>query len=205
MSSRIALVCATLGVLFALLLALLGGAYFPGYSHAAQFISELGARQAPHEQLVRWVGFLPAGVLILGFSAAAFFALPRSALTTFGLLGVAVYAGGYVAAAFFPCDPGCRPSQPSISQLIHNLAGLAGYVLAPLFLAALASSARRWPGGGYLVVAGFVAAGLSLLGMLSLSPNSPYVGWSQRLIEASVLLWVLLCAWYLWRRGKNAA
>jgi hypothetical protein len=203
-TSRIALVSAVLGLLCALMLAVLGGAYFPGYSHSAQFISELGARGAPHEQFVRWFGFLPAGISILLFTAAAFVALPRSTLTTVGLLGVAIYAAGYVAAAFFPCDPGCRPVQPSLSQVIHNVAGLAGYVLAPAFLVALAWSARRWPAGGLLVAVGFIAAALSLLGLLSLSPKSPYVGWSQRLIEASVLLWVLMCGWYLRGFGKNA-
>lgn len=151
------------------------------------------------------MGFLPAGVVVLLFCVAAFAALPRSALTTVGLLGVATYAVGYVAAAFFPCDPGCRPVEPSLSQLVHNIAGLAGYLLAPLSLAVLAWSARRWPAGRYMVVAGFIAAVLSLLGLLSLSPKSPYVGWSQRLIEASVLLWVLMCGWYLRARGKNPA
>jgi Protein of unknown function (DUF998) len=201
MTSRIAFVSAVLALLWVLFLTLLGGAQFPGYSHAAQFISELGARQAPHEQLVRWAGFLPAGMMVLVFCAAAWAALPRSTLTTLGLLGLAVYAVGYVAAAFFPCDPGCRPAQPSIAQMVHNLAGLAGYVLAPLSLAALAWQARRWQGGSFLTVTGFAAAGLCVLGLLSLSPASPYVGWSQRLIEGSVLLWVCLCGWYLRRRA----
>lgn len=203
MSSRIAFVSAALALLWVLFLTVFGGAQFPGYSHAAQFISELGARQAPHEQLVRWAGFLPAGVLLLVFCAAARAALPRSMLTTLGLLGLAVYGLGYVAAAFFPCDPGCRPAQPSPAQMVHNLAGLAGYGLAPLSLAALAWQARRWQGGGYLTVTGFTAAGLCVLGLLSLSPESPYVGWSQRLIEGSVLLWVCLCGWYV--RGLEIA
>lgn len=205
MTSRLASAGAVLAPLFVLALTLLGGASFPGYSHSSQFISELGAREAPHEQFVRWLGFLPAGIALLLFCAAALASLPRSALTTLGLWGLAIYAMGYVAAAIFPCDPGCRPVQPSPSQLIHNVAGLAGYALAPLFLAALARSARRWPAGAHLGVAGFIAAALSLLGLLALSPESPYAGWSQRLIEASVLLWVLMCGWYLRARGRTAA
>jgi hypothetical protein len=186
-------------------LTMLGGAYYPDYNHLSQFISELGARQAPHEQVVRWVGFLPAGVLVLVFVIVAFKALPRSVLSTFGLLGIAAYAFGYVAAAFYPCDFGCRPTEPSRSQVIHNIAGLTGYLLAPLSLAALSRSARHWPNGRGLAAAGLIAATLALLGLVSLSPESPYVGLSQRLLELSVLVWNVMCGWYIMTRLPNAA
>jgi hypothetical protein len=194
-----------MALLFVVALTLFGGAFYPDYSHLSQFISELGARQAPHEQVVRWIGFLPAGVLVLVFAVVAFKALPRSALTTFGLLGIAAYALGYVVAAFYPCDPGCRPAEPSTSQVIHNIAGLVGYLFAPLSLAALARSARHWPGGGHLAAAGFVTATLALLGLLSLSPEYPYVGLSQRILELSVLVWIVMCGRYIKVRLPNAA
>lgn len=202
---RTPFISASIALFFVVALTLLGGAYYPDYSHLSQFISELGARQAPHEQFVRWAGFLPAGVSALVFVIVAFKALPRSALTTLGLLGIAVYAVGYVAAAFYPCDPGCRPTEPSTSQVIHNIVGLTGYLLAPLSLAALAWSARHWPDGGSLAAAGFVAAILALLGLLLLSPESRYVGVSQRILELSVLVWIVMCGWYIMVRLPNAA
>jgi len=205
MAFRTPFISASIALFFVVALTLLGGAYYPDYSHLSQFISELGARQAPHEQFVRWVGFLPAGVLVLVFVIVAFKALPRSALTTLGLLGIGAYALGYVAAAFYPCDPGCRPAEPSTSQVIHNIVGLTGYLLAPLSLAALAWSARDWPDGGSLAAAGFVAAILTLLGLLLLSPESHYVGLSQRILELSVLVWIVMCGWYIMARLPNAA
>ncbi len=197
MLARLVWAFAVAGLVPLLLLVLLGPLGFPDYSHLAQFISELGARGAPHERLVRYAGFLPAGVFVSLFAVAAFVALPRSVPATLGLLGIGVYALGYLAAAFFPCDPGCRPAEPSLSQIIHNLVGLAGYVIAPFFLALLAWSARRWPGGQQLARLAWLAAGLTLVGLLSLSPDSPYAGLSQRLIEACVLGWVGACAWYV--------
>lgn len=131
MLARLVFPFAALSAVFVLLLTVLGGANFPNYSHASQFISELGATGAPHEMLIRFTGFLPAGVFLWLFSLGAFLLLPRSRLTTFGLIGIFLYAGGYVVAAFFPCDLGCRPVQPSTSQVIHNLFGLIGYVAAP--------------------------------------------------------------------------
>jgi hypothetical protein len=76
MAFRIPFVSASVALFFVVVLTLLGGAFFPDYSHLSQFISELGARQAPYEQLVRWIGFLPTGVLVLVFAFVAFKALP---------------------------------------------------------------------------------------------------------------------------------
>jgi hypothetical membrane protein len=193
-----------MGATFVVLLTWLGGLGFPNYSHLSQYISELGASGAPHESWIRFAGFLPAGLLLWLFAWAAFKALPNSSLASFGLLGIAAYAAGYVAAAFFPCDFGCRPQSPSRAQVVHNFVGLVGYVMAPLAIAALASAARSWPGAHRLPVLGSIAAALSLAGLLTLSPQSPLVGLSQRVIEASVLLWVLACALYVHRQTSGA-
>lgn len=187
-----------------ILLVVVAGALTPGYSHVSQFISELGARDAPHEWGVRLAGFLPAGVLLLAFCGFALAALPRSTAATLGFVGLAFYAAGYLVAVAFPCDPGCRPENPSLSQLIHNGGGMLGYLLAPVFLLLLARAAGSWPGGNKLAMAGYAAAGLALLGLISLSPASPVAGLSQRLLELAVLGWVALCSMYVARQGAGA-
>ncbi len=184
---------------------LLGGIATPGYSHASQFISELGASQSAFEYTVRFMGFLPAGVALLVFCWSARGALPRSRLTTSAFVALAVYALGYVAASMFPCDLGCRPQNPSTSQVIHNAVGGLGYLVAPIFLLVFAFRSRSWPASASLPTLGFIAAAISLLGLLSLSPSSPYVGVSQRAIEASVLGWVVACGWYVHARSRVAA
>lgn len=185
-------------------MALLAGALTPGYSHVSQLISELGAQGAPWAGPFRVVGFGGAGVLLLGFCICAWRSAPRSRGTGLALVGVALYAAGYVAAAFFPCDAGCRPAQPSTSQLIHNAAGAIGYLLAPAFLFMLAREARGWPGGKALVVPGYAAAALALIGLLTLSPSSPAAGLSQRLIELAVLGWCALWGSHLARSATSA-
>mgnify|MGYP002783887798 CR=1 FL=1 len=181
------------------------GAATPGYRHAAQFISELGARGAPTEWGVRLAGFLPAGMLLLAFCGLAYRALPRSSAATRALCGLAVFAAGYLVAAAFPCDSGCRPAQPSVAQVIHNLGGMLGYVLAPAFLFSFARAARGWPRARHVVVAGYVAAALALIGLVTLSPAAGTVGLSQRLLEGAVLGWVALCGAYLARVPRPAA
>lgn len=202
---RLAGLCAvaTLGVVG--LTVVLGGATFPGYSHVSQFVSELGARGAPHEWAVRLLGFLPAGALLLAFCYFARVALPRARATALGLVGLAIFAAGYLVAAAFPCDFGCRPEEPSVSQILHNLGGLAGYLLAPAFLFTLARAARGWPGAKSLVAVGYLASALALVGLLTLFPSSPAAGLSQRLLEAAVLGWVALCGLHLAKRAGRGA
>lgn len=205
-SNRLALVCAVASLGTVALLALLGGAAVPGYSHLAQFISELGARGAPFEWPVRLLGFLPASVLLLGFCHFARRALPRSRAGDLAWLGFAVYAAGYGVAAAFPCDPGCRPDPPSMSQVIHNVGGLAGYLLAPAFLLTLALQARSWPGARAVAQAGLLASGCALLGLVLLAdPSSPVAGLGQRLLEGAVLVWAVVCGHHLARRPVGAA
>ncbi len=194
---------ASLGVMT--LMVAFAGALTPGYSHVSQLISELGATGAPQEGLVRFAGFLPAGVVLLVFCGLALCVLPRSASVVAGLLGLALYAMGYLVAAAFPCDFGCRPAQPSASQLIHSAGGLVGYLLAPLFLFMLSRAARTWPNASVLVAAGYVASAAALIGLLTLSPSFAMVGLSQRLLEAAVLGWVALFGVYLARQPAGGA
>lgn len=180
-----------------LLLTVVGGATFPNYSHASQFISELGASGAPNARIINLAGFLPAGLLLTAFAFFAWRSLPRSRATTIGLLGLALFALGYLAAVVFPCEPGCRPAQPSLSQALHNFFGLAGYITAPLSLFILGWKARMWPGARHLSALGFISGGLALLGLQFLSPDFRYVGIAQRVLEGSVLAWIVVCALYL--------
>ena len=204
LSKQLPLVCAAASFCIVALLALLAGAAVPNYSHLSQFISELGARGAPFEWQVRIFGFLPSGILLLIFCFFAHAALPRSRTTSMALMGLAIYAAGYVVAAAFPCDLGCRPRHPSASQIIHNLGGLAGYLIAPAFLFALARQARDWPAASAVVLAGHVASALALIGLILLDPSSPVAGLGQRLLEAAVLTWAVVCGHYISSRSLDA-
>jgi hypothetical membrane protein len=203
LKNKIILTTAISGALWILLITVLGGANFPNYSHTTQFISELGAIGAPNAGIINLAGFLPAGLLITTFAFLAWWSLPRSWGTTFGMFGLALFALGYIAAAFFPCEPGCRPSEPSLSQALHNLLGLAGYFTAPLSLFLLGSAARKWPNGTTLSTLGIIGSGLSFLGLLGMLSEFSYVGLAQRILEASVLAWIVACALYINRAVKD--
>lgn len=201
---RLPCYAAFLGVFILLILTIVGGIAYPDYSHASQFISELGAREAPHEMLVRFAGFLPVGILCSIYAFGAYQQLPKSKLTRFGMIGVFVYALGYLAAAVFPCDLGCRPAEPSLSQGLHNLFGYVGYLAGPGFLFLFGLESRRWPKQGLLSLVAFVCAAVALFGLLTLHPDSPGVGISQRLIETAVWTWIIFSAVYIKDHSSHA-
>jgi len=201
MLNKLVLTSACLGALTVLMLTIVGGAAFPNYSHLSQFISELGAQGAPHAALVNYAGFLPAGICICAFAVLAWLALPRSAGSAFGMLGIALFGLGYIVATFYPCDAGCRPATPSADQAIHNALGLLGYLTAPFTLALLGWKARGWPGGKKLAVHGFIGAVGAFIGISFLSPEFAYVGLAQRLLEVCVLSWIVACGFLVNNMG----
>jgi hypothetical protein len=194
---------AVLGYGLLLIMIVAGGATWPGYSHVSQFISELGATNAPHARVVNLGGFLPIGVLLSLFAVLSAFLAPRGGLRVAGFLLLALFAVGYLAAAFYPCDAGCRSATPSASQMIHNLAGLGGYLGAPIGLILLGVAARGWPGATWLSPLAFVCAAVSFVAFVVMLGEPPIGGLVQRVLEGSVALWSLAFASTL--RRKTAA
>ncbi len=196
------MVCSLLGAAWLVSMVVIGGATYPGYDHVSQYISELGANGAPHGWAVSWLGFLPIGILICAFSVFAWLAAPRSVLSTLGFIGIFLFAIGYAAASYFRCDFGCRPEHPTFSQQMHELFGLAGYLGAPLTLLWLGIAALKWPKARWLAILGFICAPISFVALGSMAPDSPVLGLSQRVLEASVLSWVVACGVYLSREQQ---
>jgi hypothetical protein len=71
-------------------------------------------------------------------------------------------------------------------------------------LTLLAFAVRKWPNAGWLFVIGIVAAVGALGGLITFDESSPYVGLSQRVIEVSVIGWVLACGLYLGLQQRSS-
>src|SRR5688500_2059831 len=93
----------------------------PGYRHARDTISELGAAGAPCAVQVAWFGFAPIALLM----AVAALSLPAQAGAARAL--ALCIATGYGVAALFPCDRGA-PLSGSARNAVHNLGGVLQYV-----------------------------------------------------------------------------
>jgi Protein of unknown function (DUF998) len=196
------------GVVFFVAATILGGMQWPGYSHTSQLISESYAIGTPYGIYLRYLGFLPAGLFIAAFAWLAIKALPKSTLTKMGFSGVGIFYGlATVLVSLFPCDKGCDKElvDPGISQVIHNLTGLLTYLVVPVSLIVVGIAARKWINGkniSWLGVAGGMIA-MIFVGILSADLHSPLAGLYQRIIEGSILAWLLICSLYLFKLQKN--
>src|SRR5262249_55364137 len=103
------------------------GALDPGYSHARQYISELGEAGRPYAAVFNaWC--LAYGLLFAGFAVA----LGRALGSRSVLIALPVVAAASIVGGVFPCDPGCAGRSPSAR--VHFLTGyvsLAAILLTP--------------------------------------------------------------------------
>lgn len=202
---RVAAVCGLAAAAWALAVPLLGGALEPGYSHLAQYISELGAAGAAHARTVSWLGFAPIGALMLAFLAAAATQLPQVPQTTFGTTALAMVGLAYLVSAVFPCDAGC-PNEGSRAQAVHNLFGLLEYSGAFIGLRVLATGFRSSPEWrGLAPITGAAALAVAAAFVAMLSPGLVWSrGLSQRVAELAIFGWVALVSLHLLRRDAAA-
>lgn len=177
-----------------LLVIVLASSNYPDYQHMSQFISELGATGAPNGKMVSLFGFIPASILLTLFVIYAIYLSSKRIKQVLGLLGIGGYATTLIVAAVYPCDFGCRPEDPSISQIIHNLSAVLGYLSGIIGIFLLASDIHKHEKNKRLV---WIGRGLGLVAVvmfLSLSPEFQFVGIAQRVFELTMYLWIILYA-----------
>ncbi len=199
------------GVGLFIITTIIGAFLHPNYDHGSQFISELYAVEAPNADLLRYLGYIPSGVLFLLFSIFAIKATPKSSITTIGFAGIGLgYGLGTIICGYFICDLGCNPEfiNPSLSQIIHNISGLLTYCIVPVSIFLLAIQSRKWKDAFAFSNWSYTLSFTSFIFVFILNTNitSPYKGIIQRVIEICILLWIILCALYLDKiQSKNAS
>lgn len=182
----------------------------PGFDHAKQYLSELGERGSNTASLMNFLGIVPTGLLIATFGIGilkAYRSEPR--LVAAGSL-IVTHGICRVAAGLFPCDLGCRPAFPSLSQSIHNTSAAIGYVsltTAVFFAGAWLLARKR---GAFIVATTYalgVCAAAALL-MLFFDVGGQ-LGLYQRIALLALQLWVALFALHFIthspKRPRNAS
>jgi hypothetical protein len=190
------------GVLFFVSSSIIGAIQLPGYSHLTQYISESYASGTTYGVALRFFGYLPSGILLTAFSLLALKVVPSSKFSTIGFLGLSVFYGLVtIIVAFFPCDTGCNRAwiNPSMAQIIHNVAGFTTYIFVPAALIMIGVAAKDWKNAVLISRSAIFAGVLSMLTIVLLlsDPNAKYVGLFQRIIELSILSWIVLCSVYI--------
>jgi len=170
------------------------GFMWPDYSAAKNYLSELGAIDAPHAYWMNFFGFVPLSIL-WAISLLMLLRIPPKGVTlTLGVLLLIGTSISYMGAAIFPCDTGC-PLEGSQRQFMHNAIGVIGYITAPPGLALLGAHYMK-TGNRFLGLLTLFAAASALLGFLALgsSEAAPMKGAWQRLADFSLFFWIFAAA-----------
>lgn len=183
----------------AVLVPIVAGSLVPGYSHTAQYISELGAFGMPRGALVSFAGFLPTGM----FAAASVVIAARREGTApsarIGYLLLMFIAVAYVGAAFARCDYGC-PAEGSLRQRLHNLLGVAEYLGGGAGLILLSRSPARTARRADRAVLALAGVVTLLAFAFMVSPQAVLRrGFAQRVAEAALFGSLLLIGWQVGR------
>ncbi len=170
---------------------------FPGFNHATQFLSELGAGEAKHPQVFNAgvaVAGIGAGLAGIGFCLAILALGGSRVAAVLTALAFVLAAIGMVISTIY--------QWPDPRHLAINL-GL-GIQLAPLFLL---WGLHRADGvdrlRGFLIVAFALMAVLTVITKHLVFPgtvNPQNVGWWERAFAVTLVGWVAVAAFLLERR-----
>jgi hypothetical membrane protein len=197
---RLAALGGAIGPILFVMLVIVGGGVYDGYSHVSQTISELGGDGAEYA-LLQNLNFVMLGLLVIGFSWALAGVLgpPYLGAALIGFFGLS----SAIANGLLPCDVGCEGE--TTVGLLHNMTGLSGFIAA---IAGMFILARRWrddpvwqPHVGFTRFAAFVALGglAWFVGTQALDAGS-FAGIAQRVFVSALLLWIAVTAWKLHRQ-----
>ena len=196
--ARLAFVLLIVGELIQLGAVLVGGAAYPGYDHARQYISELGATGAVTGPAVSWWGFVPSGLLITAFCLMAAWLLRRNVLAVVACLMLAWYGLSLSAAGIYPCAFECARTEVTFDAMMHDLVGGTGYLTGVLGVA-IAALAVRSGEAGWLRPLGLVCAGVAAVGFAAIIIDVELGGVFQRALEGSLAVFLLAFGWALAR------
>lgn len=188
---------------------LAAAAGYPGYSHVASFMSELGATGAPSAVLMNYAGFIPAGLLLTAFAFGLMHALPRKPLMTAGAVLVMLFGIGVVAAGVFSCDLGCPTSGGTRENQIHNVIGPACFLCVIAAAGILGWTFRTAPEWSRLSAYSLATSAVSLvffLGLVGSLESRTLTGLWQRLMLGTLFVWCGAAAVHAFRlEAKPAA
>ena len=170
---------------------LVAGAFYPGYNHISQFMSELGAVGAPHDALMNMVGFFGTEILFVAGLALALALTPKTKTNIIGLAFLFGYPVAVSVSAWAPCDAFCRPEEPSLSHIIHMASALFGYLCAIIGLSFLSRQNGQSKTSKPLHISGYALAPILIVAFGSMTPDNAYAGAIQRLAETTLYGWTI--------------
>ncbi len=200
--SRAGILCGVLAPLLWASVIVYCGTLRPGYSHFAQYISELGERGSSTELLMRYAAFAPTGLMHLAFAGALAVTFRGSRLGVLAAMLLGLNGLARVGAGFFPCEAACEETG-SLGQRMHSLSAGVGFlalVVSTVLWGVVFKRRRDLRGLAACSVATGVLGLAFLLLMLWSAEHGTARGLFERLSSGVLSLWILVFALRLQRR-----
>lgn len=206
MKKQVIVLLGVFGALLFIAASILGGLQIDGYSFISQYISESYAKGLPNTEYLRSM-YIASGILLALFGFLAPSKMPKDKGIKIRFFLFAIFYGiGTISTGFFPCDLGC-PSEGenmSLSQFIHNISGFLVYAVVPFCLLGIGLATKKKLENNNFskvsIICGVLALGFVVL--LFGNPTGSFIGLFQRVIESSILFWVMYTAFFI-RRTTN--
>jgi hypothetical membrane protein len=199
---KLGILCGVLAPLLWVTGIVLCGTLRPGYSHFAQYISELGERGSSTEVLMRYGAFVPTGLMHLAFAGALATRFRSSRLGVLAAILLGLNGLARIGAGFFPCEVGCEETG-SFGQRMHSLSAAVGFlalvVSAVLWSVVFGRTCDMQSLAAYSVASGALGLAFLLLMVWSVEQESAR-GLFERLSSGVLSLWILVFALRLQRR-----
>lgn len=117
----------------------------PGHDYISETISQLGARDRPHPEVVN-AGFVISGLLILGFAIGIYLNLGRSmAARIVGIL-IAINGVGIILTGAFQADSNALGTSSTLEGNLHHIFAAIAYSTLLMGITVFAMLVHRKPG-----------------------------------------------------------
>ena len=171
------------------------GYYHPNYNHIIQYMSELGAVNAPYAN-IKNTGLSIIGILIIFFSFGMYIELndKKTKATILGSSLVFISGVSFLLLGFFPCDPDCI-NFTTIGTIHGYLAITAQFplIIAPYFLLSNLKLNKKWHDLYYYSIISIIL-GVTSFAIYKSYFFEGYVGLLQRISFGIPILWVEIIA-----------
>lgn len=188
-------------ILFALVVVVCA-ALRPDYSHSMQVMSALGETGGPNALLMNALGFVPSGLLLVGFALSLSRLVPRTAVAVVGSVLLVLFGSGLVGAGVFSCDLGCKGMGTTREAALHIVVSVVTFVSAVAACGVWGWVFRSLPDwralSAYSLTTCLGSAAL-LLGFNAVAGSDAYPGVWQRLFLGSLFLWCGVVGVYAFR------
>jgi len=183
-------ICGIVGpIIYAIVLAVLGSLW-SGYNPVSQYMSELGAVDAPHAIVMNVLGFQLLGIFMIGFGSGLHRGISKGWDLKIGVMLIIIAGVNMVLVGFFPCDPGCV--NVSSTGIAHSITATIASIVTTFGMLVVSLRLRkdsRWR--SYWIFTLTFAVVATFLSPLPMFPIfSQWAGLLQRLGLGLALFWI---------------